>query len=682
MHAIVAWGTTALTVGLLTAAIAFSATPGSGATELPPSTVLFALQFVPLAVVGALIVARRPTHRIGWLLVGIGLLFALGGASATVARYFYVSAPAVGGALVVASNQLFKLVFCGGALLLLLFPTGQLPSRRWGWLPVALATVVLIAIAADVVTPGPVIDYLVTQPPRNPFGADPLTSLVRAIDRIGFAVFAVLAAAAAVSLVSRYRHAVTEERLQLKWFALAAGVWATTLVADGVFRVMFAGPTWPELPFQIGYSVGTMAMAVGIGVAILRHRLFDVDVVIGRTLAYALLVAVISCFYVGAVAGLGALFVLNSSSQLIVAVVATAVVAVAFQPVRGQMERLGRRLVYGSRAGPYEVLANFTRGLEGSPAAEELLPTMAAMLAKGTGCDAATVWVCQQGRATPVAMWPGPQTTPPGAATRSVPVLQAGEQLGELSVMRRSGERLSPTEEDLMDSLALQAGLVLRNEHLQQQLRDRLEELRASRQRLVSIQDEERRRLERDLHDGAQQELVAMRMKLGLASAAAGSDPTSVVPLLEELQHDLGVALNSLRDLARGVYPPLLESEGLKAALSARARSLPFAVDIRCDTRRYPREVEGAIYFCCAEALQNIVKHAEAKHASVGVRTQDDAVCFEVRDNGRGGLVDGTGVGKSGVRHIRDRIEALGGTVDFETTVGGGSLVTGYVPLT
>jgi signal transduction histidine kinase len=258
-------------------------------------------------------------------------------------------------------------------------------------------------------------------------------------------------------------------------------------------------------------------------------------------------------------------------------------------------------------------------------------------------------------------------------------VLFGGDQLGQLAVRRRSGEPLAPTEERLMDGLALQAGLALRNERLQHELRQRLDELQASRQRLVAVQDEERRRLERDLHDGAQQDLVALRMKLGLAGALARAENSEVAPVLDELQGDLGEALDSLRALARGVYPPLLEAEGLRPALAARARPLPFTVDIRCDSRRYPRELEGAVYFCCSEALQNVVKHAAAARVTIRIWTEPGSLRFEVKDDGRGAGRSELSKG-SGLQHIRDRLEALGGCLELDPAPGAGISVRGCLP--
>src|SRR5207253_9218562 len=224
----------------------------------------------------------------------------------------------------------------------------------------------------------------------------------------------------------------------------------------------------------------------------------------------------------------------------------------------------------------------------------------------------------------------------PGA-DRAVAVRHQGELLGALAVRKRAGESLTPIERKLLEDLAQQAGLVLKNVGLTSELLQRLEELRASRQRLVAAQDQERRRLERDLHDGAQQNLVALKVKLGQARAMALKDPARAKELVGQLTADADQALETLRDLARGIYPPLLADRGLGAALEAQARRATLPVVAEADgVGRYPREVEAAVYFCVLEALQNVQKYAGATRATVRLSGHDGRLAFSVEDDGRG----------------------------------------------
>ncbi len=645
-------------------------------------TAVFGAIFLFPAPVGALIVSRRPGHPVGWLMLSISLAGWTGGVLAEAARQLYGPAPGLGAALFIASDTLFKAVFLLFGLLLLLFPTGRLPSPRWRW-PLAVGFVALgWAAALEAVTPGPLADYALPAPPSNPFAIQALSGSARYVGLpafVGFFGFLLLAAA---SVVLRFRRAGPELRLQLKWFSLAAVVLIASLVAGNLFAVVAEGGRgWSPVPFEILELAGAAGMAAAIGIAILRHRLFDIELVISRAAAYAALAALITVLYVAVVAGVGGLLAAGSASRLLLAVVVTAVVAAAFQPLRARVERLADRLVYGRRSVPYEVLAGFTAQLDGSQTSLELLPVMATMLAQGTGCDAATVWLGENSGDLPASSYPEHQLVDPDAATRTVLVQHSGNRLGRLAVLRRSGHALSPTEERLMDGLAVQAGLVLHNAGLQEELHRRLEELRESRHRLVAAQDEARRRLERDLHDGAQQQLISLRMKLGLATTIAGRKPGELEPLLQEMQTELGEALDSLRTLARGVYPPLLEAEGLRAALRARARQVPIAVDVSCGDERYPRELEGAVYFCCSEALQNVAKHSRATRGSIRVWRQDGRLWFEVMDDGRG-LDTAAPKAAGGLQNIRDRLDVLGGGVEVRSAPGAGTSLTGWLPFT
>jgi signal transduction histidine kinase len=240
---------------------------------------------------------------------------------------------------------------------------------------------------------------------------------------------------------------------------------------------------------------------------------------------------------------------------------------------------------------------------------------------------------------------------------------------------------VSPADEKLIADLAAQAGLVLRNVRLTEELRARLDDLKAAQKRLVSAQDEERRKLERNIHDGAQQQLVALAVKARLVRSLAERDPVKAAELLEGMESETHEALENLRDLARGIYPPLLADKGLVAAVESQARKAPIPVELHAEgVGRLPRDVEAAAYFSILEALQNVAKYAEATRAIVRLSATDGSLAFEVEDDGRGFATGSTPTG-TGLQGIADRLTALEGELEVRSSPGTGTTVAGRVPL-
>jgi signal transduction histidine kinase len=339
------------------------------------------------------------------------------------------------------------------------------------------------------------------------------------------------------------------------------------------------------------------------------------------------------------------------------------------------------------------VLSQFSERVAESYAADNVLPRMARVLAEGTGAARAEVWLRTGDILRQAASWPADSADAEPArmvgdslpemldADRAVEVRHQGELLGALTVTKRKGESLTPVEEKLLTDLAAQAGLVLKNVGLTSELLARLEDLRASRQRLVAAQDEERRRLERNLHDGAQQNLVALKVKLGLAEMFAEKDPARAKATLAELKADTDEALETLRDLARGIYPPLLADKGLVVALESQARKATVPVEVQSDgIGRYPQETEAAIYFCVLEALQNVQKYGQATAAIVRISARDGELRFEVEDDGKGFDPATTRRG-SGLTNMADRLDALGGSIDLDSKPGSGTRLRGWLPI-
>jgi signal transduction histidine kinase len=262
----------------------------------------------------------------------------------------------------------------------------------------------------------------------------------------------------------------------------------------------------------------------------------------------------------------------------------------------------------------------------------------------------------------------------------SVAVRHQSVLLGALTLTKPPSEPVTPGEEKLLSDLASQAGLMLRNVRLTTELQERLVELRASRQRLVAAQDEERRKIERNIHDGALQQLVALAVKLRLAeNAAKGEGASKTGTMLGGLQVDTTEALENLRDLARGIYPPLLADRGLAAALEAQARKAATPTMVDSDgIDRYAKEIEAAVYFCALEALQNVGKYANASRATIRLAEEDGHLIFEVTDDGLGFEPSARGHG-SGLQGMTDRLDAIDGTLDVLSAPGEGTTVIGRI---
>jgi signal transduction histidine kinase len=477
--------------------------------------------------------------------------------------------------------------------------------------------------------------------------------------------------------------------------ALLLGLGVTALGLGDVLFPQLQGRTLRELPvttfriFQPVFTIIPLALVAGI----VRYRLWEVDRLISRTLAYGALAAFVSLIYIGVVVGIGSL-IGSQGRNLGLSIAATGIAALAFNPLRDRFQHIANRLVYGRRATPYEVLSELSERLAEAMETEELLLRMVKVLAEGTGARAAEVWIRVAGELRCNASWPAGNppddvfTLTPGVEElpdfpgnrEAVPVRHRGALLGALTVSKPLGETLTASEEKLLHDLASQAGLVLRNVGLTAELVARLEDLRASRQRIVAAGNEARKRLERNIHDGAQQQLVALMVRLNLAERLAATESPRVAEMMAQLKGDTQDALETLRDLARGIYPPMLASNGLVAALEGHARKVQVPVEVEAvEVGRYDEETEAAVYFCCLEALQNVVKSAQASRVCVRLQGGPGSLVFEVEDDGQGFDLSSVQRG-AGLQNMIDRVEALGGTLEMASAPGQGTRVSGTLP--
>jgi signal transduction histidine kinase len=649
------------------------------------------------------LVVRRAGNLIGWLLLGDGIALAAesvadGYAIAGIKGSFRLPGAELVGLF---AEWLFVPVIAGFIATFLLFPDGRLPSRRWrlvGWSGLAVTALALAGFAVHprlvrLVAPGGVSAVF-----PNPLGVTSLgpvwsTLLVGTLDGLG-AISLPWFAAAAASLAVRFRAGGREVREQIKWLAF---MMAVLLAAQAVGAIATAVAGTDSNPAtDVAYSVSPVVALAGmpavVTLAILKYRLYQIDVIINKTVKYALLSFALTAVYAAIVLGIGT--IAGYAGGPLLTVTAAVAVAVLFQPARSRAQLLANRLVYGRRVTPYQVLADFAEHLAGQLDPAAALTRMAALLGGATGATMVRVSVLVGDSLRPEVSWPGEEAdgsgeapfvrdnpqAPPRAGIRTAEVRHSGELLGAVTLVKPADEPVSAGEERLLAGVASQAGLLLRNARLTAQLRATIDDLTASRRRLVRAQDEERHRIERNLHDGAQQQLVALAMLLPLVDDAAG-DPAEVRQLTAQLRDAVHAAVEELRALARGIYPPLLAEEGLGAALRAQAARAPLPVRVEAEgVGRCRREAEAAVYFCALEALQNAAKYARASQAVVVLACRDGQLEFSVTDDGAGFDPAAAGRDGTGLPGMADRLAAAGGSLLIRSEPGQGTVVAGRVP--
>jgi signal transduction histidine kinase len=656
---------------------------------------------IAYAALGALIV-RRAGNFVGWFMLAEGAATAV---MITGSAYAIFGAKAHPGTLPAAAavgalaEAVFVLVAIDLAAVFLVFPTGRLPSSRWR--PAALAGLVLTGLTLasfavstrQVALPAPGGISLVYPNPLAVRSLQPVTWL-GTLNGLA-AVFPLLLGGALVSLALRYRRGDQRLRQQMKWLGLAiAGVLATQVVGGLAIAFGQANKPLQTVPYAITPFLVFLAIPVAMAIAILRRRLFDIDVIISRALLFTLLSAGVTAIYAAIVLGIGT--VVGSGSDPLLTVAAAVVIALVFQPLRQRASRLANRMVYGERATPYQVLSDFAADMAGQLDLGGALDRMVSLLGGASGASRVEAWIRVGAELRPSAVWPGgsaPSTAAelngasggaaglpvldPGA--RVVPVRHGDDLLGAISLSKPPSEPLTGTEDSLLQHLASQASLVMRNAQLTAELRATIEELLASRRRLVEAQDAERRRIERNLHDGAQQQLIALAIQLGLLAESAG-DPDLIRQAIPDLKAQLSTALDDLRALARGIYPPLLAEQGLVMALRTQAARSPVPVALEAgQVGRYPQDAESTVYFCTLEALQNVAKHARASAATVRLSGSAGTLEFSVSDDGAGFPAAATRHG-SGLQGMSDRLAAHGGTLTVTSQPGQGTTITGRLP--
>ena len=632
--------------------------PQAGLNSFP----IITLGCVLGALVGALVAVRQPRNPIGWLFLvgqlGTGVGLVAQAYAARVLRDGELGPPLAGQlATVVASALGAGWALSILAAVFLLFPDGSLPSRRWRAVLWALP---LPQLAAALGTG-------LAVPVRSITRADELSALETAVGGASVVVSIVLLLLSLVALFLRLRRARGEQRQQLRWlttaaFALIAGFVLAQLLGGG------PGDThvWGVVPLFVAYA----SVPVAAGVGILRYRLYDIDLVINRAVVGAVVVIFVTIGYVSAVVLLGALVGGRVSAEYWASVVATGLVALAFQPLRLKVQRLGDRAVYGRRAAPYQALADLCRRLTRAVSMEQILPGIAEISGRSVGAEHATVRLAVAGADDVFAHWPAPpargdQASGEAKTRSSVPVWEGARLLGEITIWMPAGRQLSTTDTTLLVDLATQAGLGLRNAQLAAELRAQVDHARrqaddldASRTRLLVAQESQRQLLTRAVDAEVLPHLA--RLRDGLAAAGGSADPAEAGRLLDAATDTANRALEALRDIARGVFPPLLARRGLAAALrSYAARSggrVTLTVSPTARHARFAPHLEAVTYFCAVEAVRELGGSSLVEVDLEGARL--DLTVTAALGSGRH-LDDG--------RAVVERILACGGMASIDT---------------
>ena len=650
------------------------------------------------AIAGMVATRRRPDEHIGPLALRATCIGALGSASASLLAAHghgsHFSSAAVDAVQLVQALAVGLLPIAAMHVILGL-PDGFCRVARWALIagyPVGASVGVLLWIQRPGITLWPVV------------------------------LESVLAAAIAIGGSNhRYRRSTGVERQRMQWFGWAVAVGTEVVLIVLALRVLTG---WPP---HVGVvcAAATLPIPIALMVGSSNKFIGRIDRLLAQTVSIAGLSFVVVAVYLVIVLGLGRVPTKDERSLLVLSMVAAAIAAALYLPTRERLARFSNRLVYGEREAPDMVLRTFGSRLSRAIPLDELLLQVAESLRKTLALSSAEVWTGSGGRLertvtvpdtkrAHITLSPDEETVVARAGVsgaawlqvwlpqllagredaiiRVAPITHSAQLLGLIVAVRPpNGDAFRTDDETVLAELARQVGLALHNVQLDSALqasldevRRQAEELRASRARIVAASDAARRQIERNLHDGAQQHLVALAVNLRLARQLAEQDPDTSKAMLDQLGHDLQEAVQQLRDLAHGIYPPLLMDRGLVEALRAAAGRAALPTDVEADDLgRFTPEVEAAVYFCCLEALQNAGKHAgERASGTIRVWKEEGALLFEVADNGAGFDPASRPHLGAGFTNMSDRVGAIGGSLKVQSAPGKGTRISGRIPVT
>jgi signal transduction histidine kinase len=606
---------------------------------------------VGIAVLGLVISRREPRNPVGALLAWAGAT-AVFLASRDVYFSVVTSDPGklpLDSRVVAWFDESGWWLFVAVALLLLYFPDGRLPSRRWRSLPPAL---VLLGVAQQVFgafNSTPFLKPLQDLPRPYP----PMPLPLRIVSGVVFTALLCCLLAAAASVVLRYRRATGKVRAQVKWLSLA-GLAAVLYPFVCLAEIVVTGHTGIV---AVVFGVLTLiALPASVAVAMLRHDLYDVDRVLADTVTYGIVMVVLLGTYALAALSLG--LVLGRDSA-VVAAAATALCALVLAPLRARLQRSVDRRLYPPRRAALLAIEDLQRRIHTEQAQPEELESALRTALRDPGL--------RVGLLVPGAPGFVDAAGTPVIAPQLVPVTLGGAQIGVLA-----SDATSPA---VLKAVAAGAASLVEVTRLRAELAGALREVEASRARLVQAGDAERRRLERDLHDGAQQRLVALGMAMRLAQRHLGDGSVDVDGLLDQGVAQLATAVAELRQIAHGLRPTSLD-DGLHSALSAITQSLPIPVRLQIPPD-LPEELATTAYFVAAEAVTNAARYANATSIAVRVARSAGEVRVSIEDDGCGGATPRPGSGLAG---LIDRVAAIGGSMELRSPAGSGTTVEAVLP--
>jgi signal transduction histidine kinase len=642
-----------LTSALLLATLALDLHTGSY------QQLLYLVNAMALMLIGALLTTRKPEQRISWGFAGTALVWAISAGAYAYALEALVSDPgSLPGGLGAAwlDNWLWlPTLVLPISLLLLVVPDGRLLSPRWR--AVLIAVLGGTALASLGLSGSSTFELGSSEPIDNPLAFD--TTATHIVAAVGFALVTGAVVASLVSFVLRYRHSLGDEHQQLRWIggSLVIGVafGALGAVTWGVFSSAY-----------ILYTIALLALPVGTAVAILKYRLYEIDLVVNRALVYGAMTVCVVASYVLVVGAVGA--TLSDRGDLVLSLAVTGVVAVCFQPLRARVQRLVNGLMYGERDDPYAALARLGRRLESSLGADAVLPTVVETI--GQTLRLQYVALIFAGSDDVAAAFGSADVAP-----LRLPLVHQGVVVGELRLASRGGEQLREADHRLIADLAPQVAAAAHAVGLAQELRD-------ARRRLVELREEERRRIRRDLHDGLGPALAGLTFTLDAVHNVAASDLERANTLLASATEQTQTMIGDVRRLIYGLRPPALDELGLVDSLRGIAsREMSSATSIVVEAPNalppLPAAVEVAAYRIVQEALTNVARHARAQSCTVRLSVVPDALRVEIADDGQG--IGERGIG-AGLRTMQERAAELGGSCQITSTPGAGTIVAARLP--